>query len=211
MSNIRVSDFTDNFNSLKVRDEISKTVGRKMKLMLSSKLVKEQIEDNDFKEDDLIFQRPLSKINEYLKRRAKSLFGDKKSLAGELYSNLTINDLRHISACYWLPRYPTQQGMMYRFGWKKADKIYYYSEFLGMTDNIKQDDMLVGTTKTELQKENEKLRKEFEVFKEDNLQLKDQLAKISGLTTQLYDLHNNLTKQGIKIPQVTKLLQKERQ
>lgn len=164
--NARVSWFSDDFKVIDIPEEVSKTIGRKFKLMISRELIKEHIEENKLKDDDLLFNIALSKINEYYKRRAKSLFGEGKSKAGEKYSNLTLGDIRHISACYWLPRYPTQQGMMYRFGWKKADKIFYYSEFLGMQDNIHEDNLLIDVTKTELQKNNEKLQNQIDVFKE---------------------------------------------
>ncbi len=158
--NTRVSDFQDDFSVLQVRDEVSKTYGRKIKTMMCRELLKEYVSDNKLKADDLLFNVSLPKINEYFKRKAKSLFGEHKSKAGEKFSMFTIGDMRHTSACYWLPRYPTQQGMMYRFGWKKADKIFYYSEFMSMNDNIKQEDMLLDITKTDLQNEIDKLKKE---------------------------------------------------
>ncbi len=41
LMNIRVSDFYNDFKELQIRDEISKTFGRKIKLMLCSQLVKD--------------------------------------------------------------------------------------------------------------------------------------------------------------------------
>jgi hypothetical protein len=169
--NIRNSWITNDSKGnmlLDVPDDVSKTVGRKIKLMLSKEVLQEHIQENNFKGDDLLFQVPLSKMNEYFKRLSKRLFGEGKSQGGEKYSMLTIGDFRHISACYWLPRYPTQQGMMYRFGWKKADKVFYYSEFMGMVDNIQQENLLIDITKTELQQQNEKLKKDFELMRDDS-------------------------------------------
>ena len=70
-------------------------------------------------------------------------------------------DFRHCSCCYWLPRYKSESALKYRFGWKRSDKIHYYSGMLGMKDTINEDDMLVDLTKTEIEKrlvrsENEK-------------------------------------------------------
>jgi hypothetical protein len=57
---------------------------------------------------------------------------------------------------------------MYRFGWRKADKIEYYSHFLGVSDEIVDSDMVVGEDKNvieKLKKDNEDLKKDFEEFK----------------------------------------------
>jgi len=158
LKNVRVSDISTDMKELDIREETAKTFGRKIKLMMCSDLLSQHIEVNNLKDDDIIFEKGLDKTNEYFKRRAKSIFGEKTSKGKELYKNISVVDFRHISACYWLPRYPTQQGMMYRFGWKKSDKVFYYSEFLGMVDNISEGDLLIDTTKTELQQDNEKLK-----------------------------------------------------
>jgi integrase len=183
--NTRVSDFEDDFKIINVRDEVSKTVGRKFKLMICGDLIKEYVADNKLKDDDLLFYLALGQINKYFKRKAKALFGDKKSKAGANYSDFTIGDIRHISACYWLPRYPTQQGMMYRFGWKKSDKIFYYSEFLGMNDNITQEHMLLDVTKTELQQQVESLKK-------------DEQLKTESFTKEIEKLKKDSSEENIK-------------
>lgn len=191
--NTRVSDFQDDFKKLAVRDEVSKTYGRTVKSMLCRDLVKEYVEDNKLKEDDLLFNVSLAKINEYYKRRAKELFGNTKSKAGAKYSDLTLGDFRHCSACYWLPRYTTQQGMLYRFGWKKPDKIFYYSEFLGMSDNIQQEHMLVDVTKTDLQNEIEKLKKEMALKEESTSNILEENKKAID---ELQQGFNDLLKQS---------------
>ncbi len=175
--NTRVSSFDDDYKSFEVTDEVSKTFGRKIKLMMSSNLIKDYVEDNKLSGDDLLFKTSLAETNQYFKRLSKSLFGEDKSKGGEKYSELTIGDMRHISATYWLPRYPTQQGMLYRFGWKKPDKIFYYSEFLGMVDNISQEDMLIDVTKTELQKELDEYKKKVEMNEESVKNIKNVLEK----------------------------------
>jgi hypothetical protein len=77
-----------------------------------------------------------SATNKYLKRLAKRVLGDEKSPAGSKYSNLTMYDFRHCSCCYWLPKYKSESALKYRFGWKKSDKIHYYSEMLGIASLI---------------------------------------------------------------------------
>lgn len=74
-------------------------------------------------------------------------------------------DFRHNSCCYWLNRYPTESGLKYRFGWKKSDKIHYYSEMLGVKDNITKDDLLIDVTKTELENRLKKIENENQLLK----------------------------------------------
>lgn len=187
IGNTRPSWFSNDYRIIEIPDEASKTFGRKIKLTFSSKIIKDYIQDNKLKDDDLLFPITPSKTNEYLKRRAKSLFGDGKSEAGEKYCNLTLGDIRHISACYWLPKYPTQQGMMYRFGWKKSDKIFYYSEFLGMADNISEEDILTDVTKSDLQKNNQKLEQEVGLLKESYKRDLDELKRQNILMLKRFD------------------------
>jgi chromosome condensin MukBEF complex kleisin-like MukF subunit len=47
---------------------------------------------------------------------------------------------------------------MYKFGWKTSKYIHYYSEFLGMKDTIRNEDLYVDITKTELENEIKKLK-----------------------------------------------------
>jgi integrase len=109
--NIKVSDFYNDFRELMIRDEISKTFGRKIKLMISSDLVKRYIESQGFKENDRPFLGNHQNMNRVLKRLGKKVFGDKISPAGENYSNLTMYDFRHCSCCYWLPRYKSESAL----------------------------------------------------------------------------------------------------
>ena len=84
-------------------------------------------------------------------------------------------DFRHCSCCYWLPRYKSESALKFRFGWKKSDKIHYYSEMLGMKDTICEDDMLVDITKTELENRLQKSESEKEIMKERMDQMENQM------------------------------------
>jgi N-acetyl-beta-hexosaminidase len=90
-------------------------------------------------------------------------------------------DFRHISCCYWLPRYKSESALKYRFGWKKSDKIHYYSELLGMKDTIQEEDLFIDSTKTELEKEQIKLRKENEVLKDKMDSMNEQMKEIFSI------------------------------
>ena len=179
--NIKVSDFYDKCKELNIRDEISKTFGRKIKLMLCSDLVNEYIKNNNLGKDDYVFPIKPTSVNKYLKRLAERVFGNSRSLAGQKYSELTMYDFRHISCCYWLPRYKSESALKYRFGWKKSDKIHYYSELLGMKDTISEEDLFVDTTKTELEQRLDKSQKDNEVLKDRVESMESQMKEILGL------------------------------
>lgn len=188
--NIKVSDFYQDFKELNIRDEISKTFGRRIKLMISSSLVKEYVKAKGLSREDFLFDRNPSKINQYLKRLAKAVFGDGESPAGEKYSNLTMYDFRHCSCCYWLPRYKSESALKYRFGWKESDKIHYYSELLGMRDTINEDDMLIDLTKTEIEQRLMKSEKARDILQERINNMEFQMAKVLELTKRLEMVEN---------------------
>ena len=179
--NIRVSDIYEDFKKLNIRQEIVKkgSFGRKINLMLCSDLLKQYVKDKELQDNDQLFKISPPVVNQYLKRLAKRVLGGGASLAGEKYYNLTMYDFRHCSCCYWLPRYKSESALKYRFGWKKSDKIHYYSELLGMKDTIREEDMLIDLTKTEIEKrllkteqENEILKEKMEAYNTDVIQLK---------------------------------------
>lgn len=136
--NVKVSDFSDDFTKLNIRPETSKTFGRKITLTFSRLAIKEFIKENKLKSDDRIFIVSPSEINKQLKKASARTLPNSESPARENYHNITLYDLRHNAACYWLPKYPTLKGLMYRMGWKKENEAYYYSEFLGFSDEIQE-------------------------------------------------------------------------
>lgn len=164
--NVRVSDFYNDFKELNIREETSKTFGRKIKLLLCSQMIKEYVHLYNLSPNAPLFEISSTGANKYLKRLAKRLFGDKISPAGQKYSELTMYDFRHCSCCYWLPRYKSESALKYRFGWKKSEKIHYYSELLGMKDTISEEDILIDLTRTEIEQRLEKSEKEKEMMQE---------------------------------------------
>jgi integrase len=199
--NIYISDIYEDFKKLNIRQEIAKkgSFGRKINLMLSSDLLKQYIRDKGLQNNDHLFKISPPVVNQYLKRLAKRVLGDGISLAGEKYSNLTMYDFRHCSCCYWLPRYKSESALKYRFGWKKSDKIHYYSELLGMKDTITEEDMLIDLTKTEIEKrllkteqENEILKEKLEAYNADVIQLKALMQIYITKLNQFEDLQSGL-------------------
>jgi hypothetical protein len=94
-------------------------------------------------------------------------------------------DFRHISCCYWLPKYKSETALKYRFGWKKSDKIHYLSELLGMRDTISEEDLLIDVTKTEIEKNVVNLEKENQTLMEEKKNINIQMKKIMELVDEL--------------------------
>ncbi len=179
--NVKISDLYNDCKELHIREEISKTFGRRIKLMICSDLLKEYLINKELKQEDYLFKINPVIVNQYLKRLAVKALGDKTSEAGSKYSELSMYDFRHISCCYWLPRYKSESALKYRFGWKKSDKIHYYSELLGMKDTIAEEDLLIDITKTEIEKEQIKLRNENEILKDKIGGMEEQMKRILNM------------------------------
>ena len=65
--NIKVSDLYEDCKKLNIKDEISKTFGRKINLMLCSDLLKEYIKNKELEQDAYLFPISPSSTNRYLK------------------------------------------------------------------------------------------------------------------------------------------------
>ena len=181
LMNIKVSDLYNDCKELNIRDEASKTFGRRIKLMICSGLLRDYVKDKNLKQEEYLFTIDPSGVNRYLKRLAVRVLGDKESPAGQKYSDLSMYDFRHCSCCYWLPRYKSESALKFRFGWKKSDKIHYYSELLGMRDTISEEDLLVDVTKTEIEQRLLKSENEKEMLQERMGIMEAQMKVIVGL------------------------------
>jgi len=165
VNSIKIKDFSEDFTKLTISDEISKTFGRTINLKLSTQLIKEHVKEHDLKEEDYFLIKKPFTINKYLRYHCEKQFGKNKISSPKSrgkYNEFTLYDIRHNSACFWFNKYPTHKGLMYRFGWRKADKIEYYSEFLGVSDEIADADMILGEDRDKLYKleeENKEIKK----------------------------------------------------
>ena len=54
--NVKISDLSKDFKELNIRDETSKTFGRRIKLMLCSELIKRYVKENELKDEDYLFK-----------------------------------------------------------------------------------------------------------------------------------------------------------
>jgi len=170
--NVKVSDFSEDFKSLNIRDEVSKTFGRKIKVILGFEQIKGYVEKFGLGGDDFLARMKLPLINQELRKLGKKILPKERIQ----FKNLSLLDFRHSSCCFWLSRYKSENALKYKFGWIKSDKIHYYSEFLGMKDTINEDDLYLDVTKTELEKEIAEL-KEKSVSKKDVMDLVSNLLK----------------------------------
>lgn len=180
--NCRVRDFSLDCTQLQIREETSKTFGRTIKLLLCADLVRTYMRERNLTPDTAVF--PISPIvtNRYLKRLARRVLGCEQSPGGKRYSNLTLYDFRHSSACYWLPRYKSESALKYRFGWKRTDMIHYYTGFLGMRDTITTDDLLMPAERTEIERALEQTRREKALLEERFTLMEQHLQQLlSGL------------------------------
>jgi len=166
VSDLSMEDNSDNFE-LNIREETSKTFGRKIKLLLCSQLLKEHIETKQLNDDDFVFQIYPKSINQYIRRLAVRILGDKRTKGGGYFKNIRMYDFRHSSACYWLPRYKSESSLKYRFGWKGSNMIHHYTKLLGMRDTIEESDILLESeAKTKLEKDLEMLKKKSDMMEE---------------------------------------------
>jgi len=181
---IRICDFRDDYTSLNIPkqrengDKVSKTFERTIILKQCPKMIKNYVEIHKLKEDDLLIAPTQPAFNKYLRELSKKIFGSGITKARGRFNQLKLYDIRHISAIYWLDKYKRNQDLMYRMGWAREDKIFYYTEFLGRRDKIDDEDMLTTEDKTKYEKDIKKLQ----LQENQNVEL---LRKISSVTQLL--------------------------
>jgi site-specific recombinase XerD len=171
--NIRIKDISEDKQTgklhLHIREEYSKTIGRKIRLMLCSEILRTYIKDKNLKSNDQLFPISPGSINKMLAKNVYELFdiGEPYKVTektkGKSFQRTMIRngfhlyDIRHCSACYWIQRYKSESQLKYRFGWKRSDRIFYYTHFLGLEDGITEDDIYTETDKRNTDKKIEAL------------------------------------------------------
>ena len=169
---LRVYDLRNNCTELHIPEvrengeRVSKTFERTIKLKQSSGIIKQYIKDMGLKEDDYLVKVTQGAFNKYLRTLCKRLYGTLPTKARQSPDKIRMYDIRHNSAIFWLDRYKRNVDLMYRFGWKREDKIFYYSEFIGKRDKIDDDDMITAEDKTAMEKEIEQSKSQIENLNE---------------------------------------------
>lgn len=160
--------------------KVSKTFERTIKLKTSGNLIKSYIENQKLKSDDYLVVPSQFAFNKYLRTLSKKLFGHKLTKARGYTDKLRLYDIRHISAIFWLDKYKGNSDLMYRFGWSREDKIFYYSEFLGRRDKIDDEDMLTTEDKNKYEMEIEKLKRQNQDILNGFVEIVNEVKKLKG-------------------------------
>jgi len=176
--NVRVHDLLDDCTRLRIREETSKTFGRTITLLLCTEALRHHIRDEGLQPHDQVFPISPKVANRYLKHLAARVLGTGPTPAGKTYSQLTLYDFRHSSACYWLPRYKSESGLKYRFGWRKSRMIHYYTDLLGMSDTITSEDIHLTPARTGLENRLAKVETERRLTEERLTTLQSQVREI---------------------------------
>jgi integrase len=177
-SKLLVEDISVDANGvvmLNIRNHIAKkgSFGRKIKLLLSGDLILDWIKDK--KPQDPLFSIEHRVANQYVGRLAKQVLGKK----------ITLYDFRHNSCCYWINIYKKDQALKYRFGWKNGDMIEYYSRYIGLNDDISENDLIGEEVRTKLEKELKQIKVKMSV-KEDQER------------AEMQELRESITKEVLK-------------
>jgi integrase len=155
LMNIKLHDLTQDFKEVIIREEISKTYGRTIKLLLCSEELKAYVERNRIEDNDFLFEFSAPMFNQKLKKIARKVLGDKMSKGGKRFSELTMYDFRHSGSCHWRTGgYRTKiDALMYRGGLSNLSMLNYYTKKIGMKDSIEKEDLLIEVDKHELEKQ----------------------------------------------------------
>lgn len=190
LMSLRVGDFhymsESGIYEVDIRDAYAKTFGRKIKLVLSSDLLRDHLKDKQ--PDEPFFKSDWKNFYMYLRRAFVRILGDKGTKGGKSFGQIKPYDFRHSSACYWILCYKQEAAFKYRFGWKENRMIHYYTNFLGMQDTITQEDILLNPeAKTKLQQELEKQ-------KQANLLMEERLKRLEETIMQkaLVEISNKM-------------------
>lgn len=192
---LRVSDFhwleNNGLYELDIKDSYAKTFGRKIKLILSSQILKEFLINRN--PDDPFFTIDWKAFCQYIKRTFIKVIGDKTTKGGKSIKEIRPYDFRHSAACYWRSRYKNINSYMYRFGWKEMAMVNYYTKFLGMQDTISHDDLIVDSeVKSRLEKELEQERKTRALMEERMIAQEKQFNDMNAKFEQINSFMNHL-------------------
>lgn len=183
--NVLVEDLLEDSTKLRIRNDASKTFGRTINLMKSTGLLRTHLQEHGLRPGDQVFPISPGVVNRYLRRLAGRVLGEGKTLAGGKYPELTMYDLRHSAACYWLPRYKSESALKYRFGWKRSEMIHYYTEFLGMRDTITDEDLVTAPERSAIEQRLAQTEREKALLEEQLHALQGQMNEILGVVQGL--------------------------
>lgn len=146
ITNIYVNDL--NFEGdeiyVTIREEASKTYGRKFNLILCEDKLKEYLRRKKLKPTDRLF--PFYKTATFNKKMQKTfikVFGDMMTEGNKPFSEITGYAFRHSGSCYLRSlKGITMDKLMVRGGWTSLKRINYYTKFLGLDGRIERDNVI---------------------------------------------------------------------
>lgn len=212
--NLKVKDIYEREGEVWVNipDEISKNnYGRTFNLLYTGEEIQKYKKKNNLNEEDYLFMSVKKYKTSYipkLKAVAKKLFGDKLShpKAEKLFSELEPYDLRHSGAIHLRVlahknNSISLDAIRQRGGWKDFAMLNYYTEFIGLTGEIKKESLLIEEDKTKLEKEVKELEESQEAVNkkiEEISDLKNQVEKIMSVIPKK-ELSKMFKKYGKKV------------
>ncbi|MBS3073420.1 tyrosine-type recombinase/integrase [Candidatus Pacearchaeota archaeon] len=202
LMNIKVNDIHSDFKEVTIRDEVAKTYGRTIKILLCSEELKKYVDRNKLKDDDFLFVFSAPLFNQKLQRVARQVFGDKMTKGGEGYTQISMYDFRHSGTCFWrLGAYRSKiDALMYRGGWSDLAMLNYYTKKIGMKDSVEEEDMLINVDKNKLQQDISELQDDIILLKQQLLHSDVQLKNKESIieTDFLMNLNDRLVGKVVK-------------
>jgi len=199
LMNVRVKDLSPIPEStnyfLQIRHDTAKTFGRKIKLMLSSEMIRKFIEFEGKESEDYLFDKKYAAMNHIIKKigfhvlkagsRRKNKHNQHKFIGG-----ISMYDFRHCSVCHYLPIYKSENQMKYRYGWKSSDMIHYYSEYIGMKDTLHEDDMISSNQRLNMQMDLEKEKQKVSILQEQLMaqqqEMQEKMKRMEAMMLQKF-------------------------
>jgi len=180
LSNLYVNDigFEDDEVYVNIRQEVSKTYGRKFNLVLSDEDLKQYIKRKKLGPNDRLFPfYTMATFNRTLQKAFIKVFGDMMTPGGKPYSELTGYGFRHSGACYLRSlKGVSIDKLMVRGGWSNLRRINYYTKFLGLDGRIERERLI------EQPNINENMIKIVETQNEEISKLRKEIVQILSVT-----------------------------
>jgi integrase len=182
ISNLYVNDLgiEDNEVYVNIRQEVSKTYGRKFNLVLADEELKEYIKRKKLNHSDRLFSfYTMPTFNKTLQKAFIKVFGDRMTPGGKPYSELTGYAFRHSGACYLRSlKGVSIDKLMVRGGWSNLRRINYYTKFLGLDGRIEREHLV------EKPEVNENMMKVIQMQNDELSKLRKEIIQIIGATVK---------------------------
>lgn len=193
---LRVSDIYNKEGEVWVNipDEVSKTFGRTFNLIYSGPEILKYIKNKKKDDDEYLFDLKnyqMMGFNKKLKQVALQVLanGNKEKIshpkANGKFSELTGYDFRHSGAIHLRVlahknNSVSLDAIRHRAGWSDFGMLNYYTQFLGLTGEIKKEALLIEEDKAKIIRDMEKMKRDLiRTSKLAKLLLDEKFGKIS--------------------------------